>query len=179
MQSRELSRKRTTKGMWHLIWILRYTGNSRQIVRGRFQREETEQKRRKRYKSCVCLWGQMVQEYMVTSGCSAFTQSMVGNGFPQWFRGKETTCNEKAIGDAGSIPGSGRSPGGGHGNPLQYSSLENFMYSQTRLKWLSTQAHGREWLDSKLFHPHLTPGSVNKVASSYAGTSDQIGWPPG
>ena len=29
------------------------------------------------------------------------------------------------IRDAGSIPGSGRSPGGGHGNPLQYSCLEN------------------------------------------------------
>ena len=29
------------------------------------------------------------------------------------------------LGDAGWIPGSGRSPGGGHGNPLQYSSLEN------------------------------------------------------
>ena len=28
--------------------------------------------------------------------------------------------------DAGSIPGSGRSPGGGHGNLLQYSCLENF-----------------------------------------------------
>ena len=28
-------------------------------------------------------------------------------------------------GDAGLIPGSGRSPGGGHGNPLQYSCLEN------------------------------------------------------
>jgi len=30
-------------------------------------------------------------------------------------------------GDAGSIPGLGRSPGGGHGNPLQYSYLENSM----------------------------------------------------
>ena len=29
------------------------------------------------------------------------------------------------VGDTGSIPGSGRSPGGGHGNPLQYSCLEN------------------------------------------------------
>ena len=29
--------------------------------------------------------------------------------------------------DAGSIPGSGRSPGGGHGNPLQYSDLENMI----------------------------------------------------
>ena len=30
-------------------------------------------------------------------------------------------------GDVGCIPGSGRSPGGGHGNPLQYSCLENTM----------------------------------------------------
>ena len=35
---------------------------------------------------------------------------------------QESTCN---AGDLGSIPGSGRSPGGGHGNPLQYSCLEN------------------------------------------------------
>ena len=36
--------------------------------------------------------------------------------------GKEFTCN---AGDLGSIPGLRRSPGGGHGNPLQYSCLEN------------------------------------------------------
>ena len=55
-------------------------------------------------------------------------------------------------GEAYSIPGSGRSPGGGHGNPLQYSCLENLMdrgawrttvhrvsKSWTRLKRLSTQ----------------------------------------
>ena len=55
--------------------------------------------------------------------------------------------------DAGSIPGPGRSPGGRHGNPLQYSCLENVMdrgawwatvhriaQSQTRLKQLSTHA---------------------------------------
>ena len=30
-----------------------------------------------------------------------------------------------SVGDPGSIPGLGRSPGGGHGNPLQYSCLEN------------------------------------------------------
>ena len=35
---------------------------------------------------------------------------------------KESMCN---AGDLGSIPGLGRSPGGGHGNPLQYSCLEN------------------------------------------------------
>ena len=37
---------------------------------------------------------------------------------------KESTCN---AGDPGSIPGSGRSPGEGHGNPLQPSCLENSM----------------------------------------------------
>ena len=36
--------------------------------------------------------------------------------------GKESACN---AGDLGSIPGLGRSPGGGHGDPLQYSCLEN------------------------------------------------------
>ena len=37
-------------------------------------------------------------------------------------RGKESACD---AGDLGSIPGSGRSSGGEHGNPLQYSCLEN------------------------------------------------------
>ena len=36
--------------------------------------------------------------------------------------GKESACS---VGDLGSIPRLGRSPGGGHGNPLQYSCLEN------------------------------------------------------
>ena len=35
---------------------------------------------------------------------------------------KESSCSAR---DTGSISGSGRSPGGGHGNPLQYSCLEN------------------------------------------------------
>ena len=40
---------------------------------------------------------------------------------------KNTPANAGDIRDVGSIPGSGRSHGGGHGNPLQYSSLENPM----------------------------------------------------
>ena len=39
--------------------------------------------------------------------------------------GKESACSAEATGDADSMPGSGRFPGGGHGNPLQYSCLEN------------------------------------------------------
>ena len=40
---------------------------------------------------------------------------------------KESACNAGDTGDTGSIPGLGRSPVGGHGNPLQYSCLENPM----------------------------------------------------
>ena len=48
-------------------------------------------------------------------------------GFPGGASGKELPANAGDIRDMGSIPGSGRSPGGGHGNPLQYSCLENPM----------------------------------------------------
>ena len=43
-------------------------------------------------------------------------------GFPGDSDDKESSCN---AGDLGSIPGLGRSPGGGDGNPLQYSCLDN------------------------------------------------------
>ena len=38
---------------------------------------------------------------------------------------KNPSANARDMRDIGSIPGSGRFPGGGHGNPLQYSCLEN------------------------------------------------------
>ena len=44
--------------------------------------------------------------------------------FPGGSDGKESACKE---GDMGLIPGSGRSPGEGNGNPFQYSCLGNFM----------------------------------------------------
>ena len=52
--------------------------------------------------------------------------------------GKDPPVNAAHIRDVGLIPGSGRSPGGGHGNPLQYSCLENFMDRGT---WRAT-VHG-------------------------------------
>ena len=48
-------------------------------------------------------------------------------GLPRWLRGKESACHAGDTGDAGLVPGLGRSPGGGHGNPLQCSNLENSM----------------------------------------------------
>ena len=44
-----------------------------------------------------------------------------------WLSSKESTCIAGVTENMGSIPGSERSPGGGHGNPLQYSFLENPM----------------------------------------------------
>ena len=57
-------------------------------------------------------------------GCG---ESKIKRGLPQWLSGKEFACNEGVEGDAGLIPGLGRSPGGGYGNPLQYSCLKNSM----------------------------------------------------
>ena len=67
---------------------------------------------------------------------------------------KNLPDNAGDTGDMDSIPGSGRSPGGGHGNPLQYFCLENPLNrgawwatvhrvakSQTQLKPLSVRAH--------------------------------------
>ena len=53
-------------------------------------------------------------------------------GLPRWFSGKESACN---AGDSGSIPRLVRSPGGGNGNTLQYSRLENPM---ERVAWWVT-----------------------------------------
>ena len=41
--------------------------------------------------------------------------------------GSEVKASARNVGDPGSIPGLGRSPGEGNGNPLQYSCLENLM----------------------------------------------------
>ena len=51
---------------------------------------------------------------------------------------KESACNAGDTGDLGSVPGLGRSPGEGNGNPLQYSCLEN---SMDRESWRAT-VHG-------------------------------------
>jgi len=63
-------------------------------------------------------------------------------GSPGGSDGKEPACNS---GDLGSIPGWGRSPGGGYGNPLQYPCLENPM---DRGDWWATFHGVTKELDS-------------------------------
>ena len=73
---------------------------------------------------------------------------------PQWLSSKESACNAEAAGNSCLIPIWRRSPGGRHGNLLQYSCLENPMdrggrqatvhrvtKSQTRVKQLNTCTH--------------------------------------
>ena len=51
-----------------------------------------------------------------------YTPYMSSMDFPCGSAGKESACN---VGDLGSVPGLGKSPGEGKGYPLQYSGLEN------------------------------------------------------
>ena len=65
------------------------------------------------------------------------------SGLPQWLSGKESACSAGATGDIGSIPRSGRSPGGEQGNPLQYSCLENPM--ERRPWWATVHGVAKSW----------------------------------
>ena len=68
------------------------------------------------------LW---VQIFLFSTSSSYFSSCLyVFVGFPGGSDGKESACN---VGDLGSVPGQGRSPGEGKGYPLQYSGLGPYM----------------------------------------------------
>ena len=74
----------------------------------------------------------------------------------QWLSGKEFAYDAGASGDVGSVPGSGRSPEGGHGNSLQYSCLRNFMARGTL--WAPVHMVAKSWkrlnqLSTHTLHP--------------------------
>ena len=73
-----------------------------------------------------------------------------GYGPPQWLKGKESACN---AGDVGLILGLGRSPGGGHGNALQCSCLENPM---DRGAWTDYSPLGHKELGTTKATEHQT-----------------------
>ena len=70
------------------------------------------------YQFFLRLSGHLILQFQVL----LYGRNLFRMGFPGGSDYKESTCN---AGDLGSIPGLGGSPGGGHGNPLQYSCLEN------------------------------------------------------
>ena len=68
-------------------------------------------------------------------------------GFPGGSDGKESVCS---VGDLGSIPGLGISPGEGHENPFQYSCLEN-PHGKRNLEGYSPWGHKESCRSSVLF----------------------------
>jgi len=67
---------------------------------------------------------------------------------------KNPPANAGDIRDVGSIPGSGRSPGGGNDNPLQYSCLEN-PHGQRSLAGYSSWDHKESDTTEATEHPHM------------------------
>ena len=76
------------------------------------------------------------------------------HGLPWWLSGEEYACQ---VGDVGSLPELGRSPGEGNGNPLQYSCLED---PTVREAWWATADGGHKESDMTDTHGQ-TPSSLN------------------
>ena len=65
---------------------------------------------------------------------------------------KNLSANAEEVRDMGSIPGAGRSPGGGHGNPLHYSCLENPMDGRTWWATVHKVVQSWTWLKGLSMH---------------------------
>ena len=74
---------------------------------------------------------------------------------------KKLPANAGDVRDTGSVPGWGRSPGGGHCNPLQYSCLENPMDTEA---WQATVHRVEKELDTTK-NAHINPKKLHNVTS--------------
>ena len=99
-------------------------------------------------------WSIVALQCCICIGVQRSYSIMYLHGLPRWLRVKNLPAMQETQVDVGSMPGSGRYPGGRHGSTLQYSCLENIMdrrawwatvqrvsNSWTQLKWLSTHKH--------------------------------------
>ena len=94
----------------------------------------------------------------MNKGWSLVNSKIVKWGFPGGSDSKASACN---AGNLGSIPGSGRSPGEGNGNPLQYSCLENSMDGGGTLHGVT---ESQTWL-SNFTSLHLVNSNVLELVS--------------
>ena len=89
-------------------------------------------------------------------------------GFPGGITGKQPACQFRRVWNSCSIPGSGRSPGEGNGNPLQYSCLENPM---DRGAWWATVCGvtgvGHDWRDLAHREARKQPNAHGPLGSLY------------
>ena len=79
------------------------------------------------YYSILWLLYKLLYQFPIGGHLGFFQVFEVINGLPRWLSGKNPPANAGDEGEVSSITGLGRSPGGEHGNPLQYSCLENSM----------------------------------------------------
>ena len=78
---------------------------------------------------------------------------------------KNPLVTARGVRDAGSIPGLGRSPGGGHGNPLQYSCLENPRTEEpVRLQTIGSQRVRHDWSDLACMHSPIILCQAEKTS---------------
>ena len=105
-------------------------------------------------------WGiSLQQECSVNGSLSGFHVS--ASGSPGGPDGKESACN---VGDPSSILGSGRCAGGGHGNPLQYSRLENPMDRGAWGAAVHRVANSQTQLNDEHFHSQECSACVSSLS---------------
>ena len=105
--------------------------------------------------SRCCIWE---EAYLLPRG-SLCLSGGVKWGFPCGSAGKESTCN---VGDLGSIPGLGRSPGEGKGYPRQYPGLENCVDCIVH----GSQRVGHDW--ATFTHSHSLTGMLLLLLSRFS-----------
>ena len=98
--------QRSNPGLLHCRWILYHLNHLRSVSQQNISYEKLSSKFKVNPVICLYL-------FQLCASC-----------IPWWLSVKEPACS---AGDLGSIPGSGRSPGEGNGNPLLYSCLDNCM----------------------------------------------------
>ena len=103
--------------------------------------------------TCKFSWGKLAQNVQwykkIDNFYNNYTKKSFLVGLPWWLSGRESACS---AGDAGFIPGSGRSSRQGHGNPLLYSCLENPRDRGGRLKSIGSQRVRHDWCNYACMH---------------------------
>ena len=103
------------------------------------------------YSHCRSVWQFLLYHLLTTGGLD----------------GKEFACN---AGDLGSIPGLGKSSGGGHGNPLQYSCLENPHGQRSLVGYSCKESDTTKWLSVRArthTHTHTSSPALSVVGLFY------------
>ena len=104
---------------------------------------------------------------------NVFSVAKLYYGLPRWGSGKDPACNAGDTRDVGLIPGLGRPPRRGSGNPFQYSCLEN---SMDRGTWWAT-VHGSHKESDRTEHTCLTSLTSSHVMW-YVYTQEASLFPP-